>query len=130
MPSSPSTSILSDANLSFVSSTPASSPGATFKDREHEKEDDSWVENFEIPSSFSDRSMDCLCTGILTQSCRIEKVQTVAAHMWVHTHHPSRFAYNTICSKLIKVHPKLADDAGDQVAYVSYSMYVCTLFIY
>lgn len=53
-------------------------------------------------------------TGII---CRTEIVQTLAAHMWVYT---SKYAYNTICSKLVKVHPTLSDDAcDDQVPHVS-----------
>ena len=82
-------------------------------------EDDSWVKHFKIPTSFSTRTIDCLSTGILTHSCRTEIIQTLAAQVWVHTHYPSRFAYNAICSKLIKVHPKLADDAvGGEVTHV------------
>ena len=123
MPSSPSTSILSDANLGFVSSTPASSPGTTFKNREHEK-DDRWVEKIEIPSTFSDRSMDFLCTEILTQNCKTEIVQTVAAHMWVTPIILPDLRTIPSVQNLLKYIRKLADDAGDQVAFVSYSMYV------
>lgn len=84
-----------------------------------DQDDDSWVQEFEIPKTFSTRTMDCISTGILSQSCRTEIVQTLAAHIWVHTHYPSKFAYNTICFKLVKVHPTLADDAGDEIAHVS-----------
>lgn len=84
------------------------------------EEDDHWLEGFEIPKAFSTRTQECISTGILSQSCRTEIVQTLVAHMWVHTQYPSSYAYNTICSKLITIHPSLADDAGDnEVAYVS-----------
>ena len=82
--------------------------------------DDSWVDSFEIPKLFSARTQDCISTGILTQSCRTEIVQTIVAHMWVHGKYPSQYAYNTVCSKLVKAHPSLEDDAGDdEVAHVS-----------
>ena len=104
----------------------SSSPVSLSETRPHKSEDDDkWVEEFEIPKMFSARSMDCLSTGILTQSCRTEVVQTLATNMWVHTHYPSKYAYNTICSRLVKVHPTLADDAGDdQVAHVSICDYL------
>ena len=85
-----------------------------------ENDTDEWVGSFKIPTSFSKRTMDCLKTGILTQSSRTEIIQALANHMWIHTQHPSRYAYTHICSELVKVHPKLADDAGDdQVTYAS-----------
>ena len=64
--------------------------------------------------------MDCVSSGILTRTSRTEIIQTLSALMWVHTHHPSKLAYNTICRKLVEVYPSLADDAGDgQVGYVN-----------
>lgn len=84
------------------------------------EEDNSWVNGFEIPKTFSTRTQECISTGILSQSCRTEITQTLVALMWVHTQRPSKYAYNAICSKLVKVHPTLADDAGDDaVAHVS-----------
>ena len=90
-----------------------------------------WVENFRIPTSFSKRTMDCLKTGILTHSCQTEIIQALANHMWIYTQHPSRNAYTRTCSELVKVHPKLADDARDeQVTYVRSFIYVCTDYYY
>ena len=63
---------------------------------------ESWLQGFKIPDSFSSRTMECISTSILTQSCRTEIIQTLAALMWVHTHYPSKEAYNTVCAKLSK----------------------------
>lgn len=35
-------------------------------------DDDSWVDEFEIPKLFSARTDDCISTGILTQSSRTD----------------------------------------------------------
>ena len=54
--------------------------------------------------------MDCIRTGILTQACRNEIIQTLIALIWTQTHRPTSVAYNTVCRRLIEVHPSLADD--------------------
>ena len=75
--------------------------------------------------------MECISTGILTQSCRTEIIQTLAALMWVHTHYPSKEAYNTVCAKLVMTNPTLADDADDdQATYVSKSVLKFLLALY
>ena len=74
-------------------------------------------------------TMECISSGILTQSSRTEIIQTLATLMWVHTHYPSKEAYNTLCAKLVKTHPNLADDAGDgQATYVSDSIMLLYMF--
>ena len=85
-----------------------------------ENDTDEWMGSFKIPTFFSKKTMDCLKTGNLTLSSWTEIIQALANHMWIHTQYPSRYAYIDICSELVKVYPKLADDAGDdQVTYVS-----------
>ena len=92
---------------------------------------ESWLQGFKLPDSFSSRTMECISTGILTQSCRTEIIQTLAALMWVHTHYPSKEAYNTVCAKLVMTNPTLADDADDdQATYVSKSVLKFLLALY
>lgn len=92
--------------------------------------DDSWLQDFKIPKQFSPKTMECVSTGILTQSSRTEIVQTLATLMWLQTHYPSREAYTTVCARLVKVHPTLADDAGDgQATYVCISILCKIIYI-
>ena len=81
-------------------------------------EQDAWLASFKIPLTFSERTMDCISTGILTQASRTEITQMLATLMRPYTHNPSSVAYTTVCRKLIEVHPTLADE--DEPKYVSF----------
>ena len=78
---------------------------------------DNWLRDFRIPSTFSAKTMECISSGILTQRCRTEIVQTLGTLMWTHTQYPSPNAYNIICGNLVQTYPTLADD--DEPGYVS-----------
>lgn len=86
---------------------------------------DAWLSSFTIPDTFSTRAMECIRSGIVSQSARTEIIQTLATLIWVHTHYPSKEAYNTICSRLVTKYPTLGDDADDDlVPYVSTYLFV------
>ena len=67
---------------------------------------DDWLRSFCIPSNF----MDCISSGIVTQRCRTEVVQTLGTLMWTHTQYPSSNSYNVVRARLVQTYPTLADD--------------------
>ena len=91
---------------------------------------DDWLRSFCIPSNF----MDCISSGIVTQRCRTEVVQTLGTLMWTHTQYPSSNSYNVVRARLVQTYPTLADD--DEPGYVSsdsnenFSLlcFICDLF--
>ena len=76
-----------------------------------------WAEQLTIPKRFSTATNKAIKTGMLSSKAQDEIIHSLSTLIMVHTVKPSPDDYNTVCLRLIKAYPLLADNVDG--GYVS-----------
>ena len=84
-----------------------------------------WTKKLVIPTRFSNPTMKCIETGILSSHARDEIINSLSTCIMLYTTTPTSYESEIICQRLVETHKTLKDSLGSGLGYVSeYSIFL------
>ena len=82
---------------------------------------------FEVPTSYSFKTMKAIRSGVVTKTARVEIIAALHTRMLQLADYPTPQDYKLVCQKLVSVYPTLGDCNGS--GYVSDTYYYYSMYL-